>query len=44
MALFMRFIAWPGGHVDPHTKTTLLESKDDLDDVRGANQPLAMRG
>ena len=43
MAFFVLFIAWPGALMDPHTKTTLLEIKDDFDDVRGANRPPAMQ-
>ena len=42
MALFVLFIEWPGGQVDPHTQTTLLEIEDDFDDVRGAYWPPAM--
>jgi len=42
MAFFVLFIAWPGGHLDPYSKTTLEEIKDDFDDVRGANQPPAI--
>jgi hypothetical protein len=42
MAFLVLFIAWPGGQVDPYTKTTLIEIKDDFDDIRGANWPPAM--
>ncbi len=42
MALVLLFCAWPGGHLSPYAKTTLHEISDELDDVRGADRPLAI--